>query len=242
MELGITARDEVVVDVGNELGPVVDAGGHVAGEDEVELGGLHPGVFDVVDFELDVGGGVGGLVGAEVIADDLDGGARELVVVWEGAVMVRRGLRSRRGSLLPWRWPLVAKVSASGGSNTGQYGSLTHACPSADVENPLRLGLVEGREIQTANETGQDVVEEEQALHLLFVVGPRVPWCHKGHGSEPRIDDCRHRAATQTRKRCGRHTSRSKRMIATAMLKGVVDDTRGQGCRIARFAAGETER
>ncbi len=34
-----------------------------------------------------------------------------------------------------------------------------------------------------------------------------------------------------------RHTSRAKRVIPTAMLKGIVDDTRGQGRCIARFAA-----
>ena len=128
------------------------------------------------------------------------------------------------------------EVSASSGSNTGQYEPLTHACPRADVEDPLRLGLVEGREIQTANETGQDVVEEEQALHFLFVVWPRVPWCHGMVSGESTT------LATEFQRRRGRrHTSRAKRMIPTAMLKGVVYDTRGQGRRIARFAAGGTE-
>jgi hypothetical protein len=64
-------RGSGLVDGGDEFGPVEDAGCHVAAEDPVVFGGLNPGVFDVVDFELDVWRGEGGEVGAEVVADDL---------------------------------------------------------------------------------------------------------------------------------------------------------------------------
>jgi hypothetical protein len=40
--------------------PVLDAGGHVPAEDEVEGGLVRPGAFDVVDFEFHVGRDPGG--------------------------------------------------------------------------------------------------------------------------------------------------------------------------------------
>jgi len=91
-------------DVGDEFGPVVDAGGHVAGEDPVEFGGMDPGVFDVVDFELDVWGRERGLVGAEVVADDLGWEVRNAprgCCAWGAS-----GLRWLRESRRRWRWPL----------------------------------------------------------------------------------------------------------------------------------------
>jgi hypothetical protein len=48
-------------DLGHQLGPVMDRGCHVAGKDPVEFGRVYPGVFDVVDFEPDVGGDERGL-------------------------------------------------------------------------------------------------------------------------------------------------------------------------------------
>lgn len=52
---------------------------------------------------------------------------------------------------------------------------LTHACSGADVENAAGLGLVDGRQVETPYEAGYDVVDEQQTLHLLLVVWPRVP-------------------------------------------------------------------
>ncbi len=129
------------------------------------------------------------MVGAEVVADDLQG-VRKLVVM--GGVVVKRGKGGYGGVrevFCHGDGPWLGSVSEWWFEH-GHYGPLTHACPRADVEDPLRLGLVERREIQTANETGQDVVEEEQALHFLFVVGPRVPWCHTGM-VRAEIDDFR---------------------------------------------------
>jgi hypothetical protein len=64
-------RENKLKNVGHQLRPDLDAGGHVAAKDPVKLGRVHPRVLDVVDLELDVGRGEGGLVGREVVAYDL---------------------------------------------------------------------------------------------------------------------------------------------------------------------------
>jgi hypothetical protein len=45
---------DALVDVADQLGPIGDAGGHVAAEDEVEWDVVEPGAFDIIDLKLDV--------------------------------------------------------------------------------------------------------------------------------------------------------------------------------------------
>jgi hypothetical protein len=77
-------------------------------------------------------------------------------------------------------------------------------------------------------------VQQEQAVHLLFVVWPRVSCCHAGltwNNTEGYID-WNHGDAGR-----GRPTSSAKGMVPAAVLNGVVDHTRRQGGRIARVSA-----
>ena len=46
---------DALVDVADELGPILDAGCHVAAEDVVEGDVVQPGAFYVVYLELDIG-------------------------------------------------------------------------------------------------------------------------------------------------------------------------------------------
>jgi hypothetical protein len=64
-------KKNALIDGLDQLGPVLDASGHVPTEDPVVLARLDPGVLDVVDLELDIGRHESGLVGREVVADDL---------------------------------------------------------------------------------------------------------------------------------------------------------------------------
>ena len=64
----------VLEDGVDQLGPVVDARGHVAAKDPAKLGFVHPRrLLDVVNLELYVWRDHGGHVRAEIIADNLDG-------------------------------------------------------------------------------------------------------------------------------------------------------------------------
>lgn len=56
LEFGIPARFRESEGLGHERGPGDDGSGHVTAVDEVEGLGEGPGEFDVVDFELNVGG------------------------------------------------------------------------------------------------------------------------------------------------------------------------------------------
>jgi len=71
-------------------------------------------------------------------------------------------------------WVSMRQVIGSRGE-TCRCAPLTHACSGANVENATGLRLVDGRQVETPDEAGYDVVDEQQTFHLLLVVWPGVP-------------------------------------------------------------------
>ena len=86
-EFAISPWGSEFITLGSELWPIFDGITHVAAVDEVELCVVGPGLFDVIDFEVDVGGNPFWLNGGEVVAEDL----------WQGEIGGEVSLRVELG-------------------------------------------------------------------------------------------------------------------------------------------------